>query len=72
MKFAPVSSSNIHSVGYDPQAQVLEVKFHSGAHWRYQDVSPAAHEAMMAAESIGKHFNAHIRGLHAGSQVTQP
>lgn len=62
MKHAPVKSSQIESVAHDPDAKVLEIKFKSGAHYEYQGVSSADHQALMDAESVGKHFGAHIRG----------
>lgn len=72
MNFSPVKSSNIHSVAYDPEARTLEVKFHSGGHFRYQDVDPKTHEAMMAADSVGSFFGKHIRGKHAGEDIKNP
>ena len=33
-----VSSSNIASIGYDPDNQVLEIEFLSGAVYQYYDV----------------------------------
>lgn len=60
----PVTSSNIAAIGYDPATKALTVQFKSGAQHRYADVSPDAHAALMAAESKGKHFHAHIRSAH--------
>lgn len=56
------NSSTIAAVGYDPQTGMLEVTFKSGGTYRYADVPAAAHAALMQADSIGKHFHAHIRG----------
>lgn len=39
MNRVPVSSSNIRSVGYDPQAQIPEVEFHNGGVYQYSHVS---------------------------------
>ena len=69
VKFAPVSSSNIHSVGYDPATRALEVKFHSGSHYRYLDVDPTVHQALMASDSLGSFFGKHIRGKHKAEQL---
>lgn len=60
----PVKSSNLSAVGYDPATRALTVQFKSGASHHYADVSPEAHAALMAAESVGKHFHAHIRSAH--------
>jgi hypothetical protein len=57
-----VKSSQIASVGYDAGSQTLEIKFKSGGRYRYAKVPPAVHADLMKAESIGKHFGAHVRG----------
>ena len=64
-----VSSSNIQGIGYDPETRTLEVQFHGGKHWRYFDVAPHAYQALMSADSVGKHFGTHIRSLHSGEEV---
>lgn len=61
----PVQSSNIDAVGFQvgPPA-VLQIKFKGGGVYQYRgpdDVVTAHHEALMAAESKGKHFTANIR-----------
>lgn len=58
----PVKSSNITSIGYDAEARHLEVEFSSGGVYQYHGVSPDEHKALIASDSIGKHFHAHIRG----------
>ncbi len=72
MIFAPVKSTNIHSVAYDPAAQILEVKFHGGGHHRYFDVSPRTHQDLMGADSVGRFFVAHVRGQHRSEAVKAP
>lgn len=67
----PVTSSNLASVGYDPEARVLEVEFRGGAVWRYLDVPPEEHAALMAAESKGARFHT-IKRRFAGVQVPPP
>lgn len=57
----PVISSNILAVGYDEPSRTLAVQFISGDVYRYADVPPQAHAALMAAKSIGKHFGAEIK-----------
>lgn len=56
-----VTSSNIHSIGHDPETQELHVKFKSGATHAYSGVSEAEHAALMGAESVGSHFHKNIR-----------
>lgn len=64
-----VQSSNIRSVGYDPNTSTLEVEFNSGAIWQYYDVLEGTYYEMKSASSIGKFFNANIKGQHSEGQV---
>ncbi len=65
----PVVSSNIKAVGYDPASKTMRVEFHSGGVYDHADVPPAQHAAILAAPSVGKHYNRHIRGVHVSSKV---
>jgi hypothetical protein len=56
-----VSSSVLASVGYDDEAHMLELEFHSGEIYEYFDVPPHVHDELMAAESLGGYFARHIR-----------
>lgn len=69
MNRTPVKSSNIKSVGHDPATKTLEVEFNSGGVWRYADVPAEKHQALIGADSIGKHFGQHIKGVHAGTKA---
>jgi len=64
-----VESSNLKSVGYDDNSAILEVEFHHGAVWQYSDVMESAYHEMMSASSLGKYFNANIKGQHPENQV---
>jgi len=57
-----VVSSNVKAVGYDIDLHILDIEFHKGNIYRYFGVALAEYEEFVAAESIGKHFNKHIRG----------
>ncbi|MGA3015963.1 MAG: KTSC domain-containing protein [Bryobacteraceae bacterium] len=57
----PVESSNIEAIGHDPATNTLGVKFKSGGLYHYQGISAEKHQALMAADSKGKHFFKHIR-----------
>lgn len=57
----PVKSSNIASVGHDPETQTLHVKFHSGGHYMYHKVDPRHFNLFLAAKSKGKYFQEHVR-----------
>lgn len=55
-------SSTIDAIGYDPATQLLKIKFKSGGTYHFEGVPADAHHKLMAAESIGKHFHAHVKG----------
>ena len=48
-------------VDYDPVTQTLRIRFADGDWYSYFDVPAAVHAALMAAESHGRFFQAHIR-----------
>ncbi len=62
VEMKPVSSSNIHSIGYDADTKTLHVAFRNGTRYTYHDVDADKHSALMKADSVGGHFNAHIKG----------
>lgn len=60
----PVSSSSIRSVGYDEGERTLEIEFHSGGIYEYDDVSEEAYRELLQADSRGRYFHDHVRGQH--------
>ena len=57
----PVESSNLRSVGYDPETETLEVEFESDAVYTYDNVPEEEFENLMEAESHGSYFYWNIR-----------
>lgn len=57
-----VKSSNIDSIGYSPETKTLRVAFKNGSVYTYEGVDAEKHQALMSADSVGSHFNAHIKG----------
>lgn len=64
MKRTPVSSSNIVSIGHDPDTNTLEVEFSGGNVYTYHGVDADKHAAMMKADSVGGFLHANIKGVH--------
>ena len=64
MNRTPVTSTDITSIGYDPQTRTLEIEFRTGAVYRYTEVPPEEHAGLMAAESKGRYHTIHIRGIY--------
>ncbi|MCW7537280.1 KTSC domain-containing protein [Aquabacterium sp. A7-Y] len=69
----PVASSSLRSIGYDAVHRTLEVEFVTGRVYRYLDVPELAYQQLMAAPSLGRHFNARVRDVYeAVEQVPAP
>jgi len=64
MERIAVESSNIKSIGYNPNSDTLEIEFSSGGVYWYTDVPQEIYDALMAAESKGKYFGQHIKGKY--------
>jgi hypothetical protein len=56
-------------VGYDPASQTLRLQFKKGATHDYDQVPPEAHQALMEAGSLGRHFQTHIRAQFSQRKV---
>lgn len=64
MKLVTVESSVIHAVGYDDEAEELEVVFNSGKTYRCVGVPQTVYEELLAAESKGRFMHANIIGVY--------
>jgi hypothetical protein len=64
MRRKPIHSSAISSVGYDPDWEVLEVEFQSGAVYDYFEVPPDIYETLLAAPSKGKFLASEIKDVY--------
>ena len=54
----------IRSFDYRPDQRELDILFTTGRRYVYREVPPEAAEALRAAFSKGRHFNARIRGRY--------
>ena len=64
MLYQSVSSSCIAEVGYDSTDQILAVRFHRHEEYRYVGVPEEIYQALLAASSIGRYFNAKVRNAY--------
>jgi hypothetical protein len=64
VKRVAVSSRSLRELGYDPDTQVLEVLFHNGSLYRYEQVPPEVVQALLEADSLGRHFNQVFKPQH--------
>lgn len=62
----PVESSQIHSIGHEPKAGILAIRFKAKdgsptSLYHYRNVTVDDFAAFSAAESVGSHFYKHIK-----------
>lgn len=69
MKRETVVSSNIRSIGYDQNTNILEVEFRSGRVYQYMHVPIEKYQGIMAAESHGKYLNRLIKNKYPCREV---
>jgi KTSC domain len=65
----PVRSSNICSVGYEPETHALEVEFRGGGVYQYSGVPETVYQGMMRAASKGSYFHDHVKDRYSFRQV---
>ena len=56
-----VSSSNLHSIGYDAYNEILEIQFLHGGIYQYRRVPQDIYDQLMNASSKGTYFDRVIR-----------
>jgi hypothetical protein len=61
-----VESAMASSIGYDPDRNMLQVEFNSGAVYQYEGVDQQTWQQLESAESVGKFYNQAIRGTYQG------
>lgn len=65
----PVNSSNIVSIGYDKESQMLEIEFKTRRIYRYSSVPPHVYASLMRSDSHGKYFLMHIHNVYSYVEV---
>lgn len=61
MNRTPVSSSNLASVGYDAEQQILEVEFLNRSIYQYLNVPSYIYSGLMSASSHGSYLDSHVK-----------
>lgn len=64
MERRSVSSSNLRSIGYEPETATLEIEFNYGGIYQYHGVSQKVFDSLMQAGSHGTYFNAYIKNTY--------
>ena len=64
-----VSSSNVSSIGYDRDADTLEIEFMNGWVYQYYGVPEHLYDEVMRAPSKGQFVSQYIRDQYPYSRV---
>lgn len=62
-------SSLIAGLHYEPNLRILRVAFQSGKQYDYRNVPPEVYAELDAAESVGKAYNALVKGKYESRPV---
>lgn len=60
-----VISSDLRSVGYDHDLNLLEIEFNSGGLYQYSNVPSMIYSGLMSASSHGKYFHRNIKDVYS-------
>ncbi|MGH7664494.1 MAG: KTSC domain-containing protein [Gemmatimonadaceae bacterium] len=69
MERRTIFSSSIRSIGFDRDAQVLELEFYSGGIYQYREVPESVYDEFMLAPSKGKFYQHRIKEKFDYSRV---
>ena len=69
MERQPVTSGNLAEIGYDPDLETLEIQFRHGGVYQYYNVPSFMNERMKASDSLGRFFNAEIKGHYPEAKI---
>lgn len=64
-----VSSSNIDSVGYDPDNRIVYVKFLNGSIYAYKDVPRHDFDALRDAPSVGSYLHRGFKNVYPYEKI---
>jgi len=59
-----VTSSNISSIGYDSNDEILEIEFKDGSVYQYLQTPISEYDSIMNAESYGQYLAQNIKGKY--------
>ncbi len=59
-----IDSSAIRTVGYSRRLHALEIEFHDGLIYRYENVPLPVYHGLVSSESKARFYNQHIRGRY--------
>lgn len=69
MNRVSVQSSNLDSVGYDPNSQILEIAFNDGSVYQYSGVPSSVHQDLMSAASKGGYADDFVYDQYSSTKI---
>ena len=69
MERKKVISSNISSIGYNPEDRIIEIEFHDGGIYQYFDVPKTICDDLMTARSHGSFFHRYIKNNYQWRKI---
>jgi hypothetical protein len=69
MQRQQVESTNIKSVGYDAEQEILEIEFQNDGVYHYVGVPPVVYEGLLSASSKGRYFGEYVRERYPYEKV---
>jgi KTSC domain len=65
----PVHSTMASQIGYDPDREILQIEFQSGAVYQYAEIDPETWEDLQYSDSIGSFYNEEIKGYYPSARI---
>jgi hypothetical protein len=65
-----VDSTMVHALGYDRATRTMEVVFHTGHIYRYEDVPYRVYLGLLHAESKGEFMKSEVIGMYTESRLS--
>lgn len=69
MERKALRSSNLNSVGYEPETETLEVEFSSGAVYQYTRVPQSVYDSLCKAASPGALFADQVKSRYRFKRI---
>ena len=64
-----VQSSNLKSVGYNRETNILEIEFQNGGIYQYYNVPFEIYQGLMSASSKGQYHAYHIKNVYRYKKI---
>ena len=70
IEMIPVSSSNVLSVGYDANNQIVHVRFLNGSEYIYKGVPQHEFDGLLSAPSVGSYLHRNYKNVYPYERIS--